>query len=143
MSYMDLSKKVEESLQATITALALSGVAVLTGTDDATKSVPNVICACESIGPEDPYGSGNFNASARVTVNSNAKDTTLAAHRTRVAAVFDEMRQDDLAATLAANATDFHVFGATCDGMGTDNNELNYSDWISLNLYCCATDVTA
>jgi len=143
MSDFDLSSKVEHALQQTILLeCGLSGVAVLTGTDDATKTVPNVVCACESIGPEQPYGSGNFPANAQVTVNSNADDTTLAVHRSRVAAVFDELRQDDVAATISANLAAFHCFGATCEGMGKENTENSYSDWIRLNLYCCASDIS-
>jgi hypothetical protein len=80
----------------------LAGVALLTGDSAATQTLPKAVVICDSASaPADlPEGLGNYSCSVRVTLFSNADDTTLAVHRERCAAVAGNMR--DLAGIQAA-----------------------------------------
>ena len=80
----------------------LAGVAILTGDSGATQTLPKAIVLCDSASPpaDLPEGLGNYSCSVRVTVFSNADDTTLADHRARCAAVSGNMA--DLVSIKAA-----------------------------------------
>lgn len=80
----------------------LAGVAILTGDSAATQTLPKAVVICDSAAaPGDlPEGLGNYSCSVRITLFSNADDTTLAVHRERCAAVAGNMR--DLASIQAA-----------------------------------------
>ncbi len=72
----------------------LAGVALLTGDSAATQTLPKAVVICDSASaPADlPEGLGNYSCSVRITLFSNADDTTLAVHRERCAAVAGNMR---------------------------------------------------
>jgi hypothetical protein len=90
---------VESTLATYLTAQAgLAGVAILTGDSAATQTLPKAVVLCDSArAPGDlPEGLGNYECSVRVTLFSNADDTTLAVHRERCAALSDCMKSFDL-----------------------------------------------
>jgi hypothetical protein len=87
------------------TQTGLTTVAFLTGDNAAIQTLPKAVVLCESArSPADlPEGEGNFSCSVRITLFSNADDTTLADHRARCAALSGNMR--DLASIKAAFVT--------------------------------------
>ena len=76
------------------TQTGLTTVTFLTGDSNTTQTLPKAIVLCESArAPSDlPEGEGNFSCSVRITLFSNADDTTLADHRLRCAALSGNMR---------------------------------------------------
>lgn len=86
---------VEDNLQAYLTNNAgLPTVSFLTGDSNNTQTLPKAIILCESArAPSDlPEGLGNYSCSVRITLFSNADDTTLSDHRSRCAAIVGNMR---------------------------------------------------
>ena len=80
----------------------LAGVAVYTGDNAEVNVLPKCVVLCDAARApaELPEGLGNFHCSVRVTLFSNADDTTLTEHRARVAAVAGAM--SDIPAIKAA-----------------------------------------
>lgn len=80
----------------------LAGVAVYTGDNAEVNVLPKCVVLCDSArAPSElPEGLGNFHCSVRITIFSNADDTTLSQHRARVAAVAGAM--SDISAIKAA-----------------------------------------
>ena len=89
-------RHIVESTVATYLAAQtdLTTIAFLTGDSAATQTLPKAIVLCESArAPGDlPEGLGNYSCSVRITLFSNADDTTLADHRARCAALVGNMR---------------------------------------------------
>ena len=93
----------EGVLDAYLTAESgLAGVAVYTGDNAEINVLPKCVVLCDAARApaELPEGLGNFHCSVRVTIFSNADDTTLTAHRARVAAAAGAM--SDISAIKAA-----------------------------------------
>ena len=86
------------------TQTGLTTIQFLTGDSAVTQTLPKAVVLCDSARtPADlPEGLGNFDCSVRVTLFSNADDTTLADHRARCAAISGNM--NDLASIQAAVA---------------------------------------
>jgi hypothetical protein len=84
------------------TQTGLTSVTFLTGDSAATQTLPKAVVLCDSArAPGDlPEGLGNYACSVRITLFSNADDTTLADHRARCASLAGNMR--DLTAIKAA-----------------------------------------
>jgi hypothetical protein len=80
-------RHIVESTLATYLAAQtdLTTIAFLTGDSATTQTLPKAIVLCESAkAPGDlPEGLGNYSCSVRITLFSNADDTTLADHRLR------------------------------------------------------------
>ena len=94
---------VEANLAAYLSAQSgLTGVQILTGDSAVTQTLPKAVVLCDSAStPGDlPEGLGNYSCSVRITLFSNADDTTLADHRLRCAALAGNMR--DLTSIKAA-----------------------------------------
>lgn len=103
MSTRSIRHVVEATLATYLSAQAgLAGVAMLTGDSAVTQTLPKAVVLCDSASaPSDlPEGLGNYSCSVRITLFSNADDTTLATHRERCAALAGNMR--DLTAIQAA-----------------------------------------
>lgn len=93
------------------TQTGLTDVQFLTGDSAVTQTLPKavVICDSASVPPDLQEGLGNYSCSVRITLFSNADDTTLAVHRARCAALAGNMRD------LTAIQTAFAATGdATC-----------------------------
>ena len=84
------------------TQTGLTSVQFLTGDSAATQTLPKAVVLCDSARPPGdlPEGEGNYSCSVRITLFSNADDTTLTDHRARCAALSGNMR--DLASIQAA-----------------------------------------
>lgn len=141
MASNDLTSKAEAAMKSVVDALALTGVTSNTGQDDDTLALPNVICSVEQTGEEVPIGSGNFVLTGRATVNSSADDETLAAHRARVATVFDAFMADNIGATLSAAVTDFYAYEPWGRGQGKITKEKVLCDWIELQFLAAPSDL--
>ena len=87
------------------TQTGLTDVQFLTGDSNVTQTLPKAVVLCDSASPpaDLPEGLGNFSCSVRITLFSNADDTTLADHRLRCAALSGNMR--DLTSIKAAFTT--------------------------------------
>jgi hypothetical protein len=101
------TKSIRHICEATLasylsTQTGLTSVTFLTGDSAATQTLPKAVVLCESArAPGDlPEGLGNYSCSVRITLFSNADDTTLADHRARCAALSGNMR--DLTSIKAA-----------------------------------------
>lgn len=104
------SKSIRHIVESTLatylsTQVDLTAVSFLTGDSNATQTLPKAIVVCDSAqAPASlPEGEGNYNCSVRITLFSNADDTTLADHRARCAALAGNMR--DLTSIKAAFVT--------------------------------------
>ena len=104
------TKSIRHIVEATVatylsTQTGLTTVTFLTGDSNATQTLPKAVVLCDSArAPGDlPEGEGNFSCSVRITLFSNADDTTLADHRLRCAALSGNMR--DLVSIKAAFTT--------------------------------------
>lgn len=88
------------------TQTGLTTVQFLTGDSAVTQTLPKAIVLCDSASapPDLPEGLGNYSCSVRISLFSNADDTTLSQHRERCAALAGNMR--DLSAIQAAFVTD-------------------------------------
>ena len=93
------------------TQTGLTSVQFLTGDSAVTQTLPKAIVLCDSATPPGDLQEclGNFSCSVRITLFSNADDTTLADHRARCAALAGNM--NDLASIQAAFAA---TGDATC-----------------------------
>ena len=96
------TKSIRHIVEATLatylsTQTGLTSVAFLTGDSATTQTLPKAVVLCESARlPFDlPDGAGNYSCSVRITLFSNADDTTLADHRARCAALSGNMRDLD------------------------------------------------
>jgi hypothetical protein len=110
------------------TQTGLTSVTFLTGDSAATQTLPKAVVLCDSArAPGDlPEGLGNYACSVRITLFSNADDTTLADHRARCAALAGNMR--DLTAIKAA----FVATGdATCYDVtiGSEDEGVDERSW--------------
>ena len=101
------TKSIRHIVEATLatylsTQTGLTTVTFLTGDSNATQTLPKAVVLCDSArAPGDlPEGEGNFTCAVRITLFSNADDTTLADHRLRCAALSGNMR--DLVSIKAA-----------------------------------------
>lgn len=98
---------VEAVLDTFLTAESgLAGVAVYTGDSAEINVLPKCVVLCDAARtpPELPEGAGNYMCSVRVTLFSNADDTTLADHRARCAAIAGAM--SNISAVKAAFVAD-------------------------------------
>ena len=106
----------------------LTSIAFLTGDSAATQTLPKAIVLCEAArAPSDlPEGLGNYSCSVRVTLFSNADDTSLADHRLRCAALAGNMR--DLTSIKAAFAA---TGDATCYDVtiGSEDEGVDERSW--------------
>jgi len=97
-------RHIVESTVATYlsTQTDLTTITFLTGDSASTQTLPKAVVLCEAArAPSDlPEGLGNYSCSVRITLFSNADDTTLADHRLRCAALSGNMR--DLTSIKAA-----------------------------------------
>ena len=123
-------RHVVESTLATYlsTQTGLAGVQILTGDSNVTQTLPKAVVLCDSArAPGDlPEGLGNYACSVRVTLFSNADDTTLADHRLRCAALSGNMR--DLTSIQAAftASTDASCYDVT---MTSEDEGIDERSW--------------
>lgn len=80
------------------TETGLTGVELYTGDSSEVMTLPKLVILCESARtPSDlPEGLGNYSCSVRMTLFSNADDTTLTDHRARCAGLTGAMSIENL-----------------------------------------------
>ena len=120
---------VEDTFQTYLSnADGLGPVTFVTGDSNNTATLPKGIVLCESArAPADlPEGEGNYSCSVRITLFSNADDTTLADHRARCALVVGNMR--DLAA-IKAKFTDFGDAACYDVTIGSEDEGVDERSW--------------
>lgn len=112
MGTLSIRHIVESTLATYLsTQTGLTTVQFLTGDSNVTQTLPKAVVLCDSASPfaDLPEGLGNFSCSVRITLFSNADDTTLADHRLRCAALSGNM--NDVVSIQAAFAA---TGDATC-----------------------------
>lgn len=102
----------------------LTGVTIYTGDSNQTNVLPKAVVLVDSARAPSglPEGLGNFSCGLRVTLFSNADDTTLADHRARCAALAGNLQ--DLAGIKTA-------FTATGDATCYDISPLSEDEGVS------------
>lgn len=127
------TKSIRHIVEATLTTYlstqtGLTSIAFLTGDSATTQTLPKAVVLCESArAPGDlPEGLGNYSCSVRITLFSNADDTTLADHRARCAALSGNMR--DLTSIQAAftASTDASCYDVT---MTSEDEGIDERSW--------------
>ncbi len=127
------TKSIRHIVEATLatylsTQTGLTSVQFLTGDSAVTQTLPKAVVLCDSArAPGDlPEGLGNYSCSVRITLFSNADDTTLADHRARCAALSGNMR--DLTSIKAAFviSTDASCYDVT---MVSEDEGLDERSW--------------
>ena len=127
------TKSIRHIVEATVatylsTQTGLTTVTFLTGDSAATQTLPKAVVLCDSArNPADlPEGAGNYSCSVRITLFSNADDTTLADHRARCAALSGNMR--DLTSIKAAfvTSTDASCYDVT---IGSEDEGIDERSW--------------
>lgn len=127
------TKSIRHIVEATLatylsTQTGLTAVQFLTGDSAVTQTLPKAVVLCDSArAPGDlPEGLGNYNCSVRITLFSNADDTTLADHRARCAALSGNMR--DLTSIQAAfvSSTDATCYDVT---MTSEDEGIDERSW--------------
>ena len=127
------TKSIRHIVEATLatylsTQTGLTSVQFLTGDSAVTQTLPKAVVLCDSArAPGDlPEGLGNYSCSVRITLFSNADDTTLADHRARCAALSGNMR--DLTSIQAAftASTDASCYDVT---MTSEDEGIDERSW--------------
>lgn len=115
----------------------LAGVAVYTGDNAEINVLPKCVVLCDAARApaELPEGLGNFHCSVRVTIFSNADDTTLTAHRARVAAVAGAM--SNISAIKAAFVTggDALCYDVTPEAEDEGRDERSWASVLSFDVF--------
>jgi hypothetical protein len=114
----------------------LTGVNIYTGDDGDINVLPKAIVLCDSArSPADlPEGAGNYDCSVRVTIFSNADDTTLADHRARCAALAGSMQDlAGLKAVFVASA-DATLYDVTPNTEDEGKDERSYATAFTFGL---------
>lgn len=113
---------------------ALSGVSVYTGDSNDINVLPKAVVLCDSARPTpqlaDP--AGNYICSVRITLFSNADDTTLTDHRSRCAAIVALMRDVDSIQT--AFVTDGKAICYDC-GITSEDEGVDERSWATAFVY--------
>ena len=130
---------VEAAVSSYLTGKAeLSGCQISTGDSGDMQTLPRVICYCPSANPPPdlPEGLGNFLAQVEVHVLSSADDTTLTAHRARVAAVAGYMDSvTDLGATFISQG-DASLYDITPQSEADDHESRIWHTTLSYGVLC-------
>ena len=114
----------------------LTGVHIYTGDSVDLNVLPKAIVLCDSAKtPADlPDGAGNYDCLVRVTLFSNADDTTLATHRARCAALAGAMQDfDGLAAVFTASG-DAHLYDASVNSEDEGTDERSFATAFSYGI---------
>ena len=127
------TKSIRHIVEATVstylsTQTGLTTIAFLTGDSAATQTLPKAVVLCESArAPSDlPEGLGNFSCSVRITLFSNADDTTLADHRARCAALSGNMRDLTSIQTAFTSGGDASCYDVT---MTSEDEGIDERSW--------------
>jgi hypothetical protein len=115
----------------------LAGVAVYTGDNAEINVLPKCVVLCDSARApaELPEGLGNFHCSVRVTIFSNADDTTLTAHRARVAAVSGAMSNISAIKAAFVAGGDALCYDVTPEAEDEGRDERSWASVLSFDVF--------
>ena len=118
MGTKSIRQIVEQVLKTYLsTETGLTGVGLYTGDSAEVMTLPKLVILCESARtPADlPEGLGNYSCSVRMTLFSNADDTTLTDHRSRCAGLTGAMSIEKLPSikTAFSNSGDGTCYDVT------------------------------
>lgn len=128
---------VEAVLDTHLTAESgLSGVTIYTGDSAEINVLPKAVVLCDSArSPGDlPEGLGNYDCSVRITLFSNADDTTLTDHRARCAAVLGAMQDLTTLKARFVTAGDATLYDVTPGSEDEGVDERSWATAMSFNL---------
>jgi len=114
----------------------LTGVNIYTGDDGDINALPKAIVLCDSARtPGDlPEGAGNYDCSVRVTLFSNADDTTLSAHRARCAALAGSMQNLTALKAVFTASGDATLYDVTPNSEDEGRDERSFATVFSFGL---------
>ena len=140
MSYVNPLAKLEAAGVALATAVAPAGYTVSAGEDDGTITASQIIVVAEDLKAEpgmEDYG--NWRATLRVVVKSNAADTGKQTHQDNCSTVFSAFVVDTLASQLTAATTEFTCqFALFSDGTRTISDGQSWRDEITFTCMICS-----
>lgn len=115
----------------------LAGVAVYTGDNAEVNVLPKCVVLCDSARApgELPEGLGNFHCSVRVTIFSNADDTTLTAHRARVAAIAGAMSNIGAIQSAFVAGGDALCYDVTPESEDEGRDERSWASVLSFDVF--------
>jgi len=115
----------------------LAGVAVYTGDNAEINVLPKCVVLCDAARApaELPEGLGNFHCSVRVTIFSNADDTTLTAHRARVAAVSGAMSNISAIKAAFVAGGDALCYDVTPEAEDEGRDERSWASVLSFDVF--------
>lgn len=134
-------RHIVESTLATYlsTQIDLTTVAFLTGDNAGVQTLPKAVVLCDTAQPTPQLGdpAGNYICTVRITLFSNADDTTLADHRARCAALVGNMRDLDSiqAAFVAGGDAICYDVGINSEDEGID--ERSWATAFSFEVWMC------
>lgn len=120
----------------------LSGVAIYTGDSLDDNVLPKVIALCDSArAPGDlPEGLGNYLCSVRLSVFSNADDTTLSDHRARCATIDGLMSNRSALQAVFTTSGDASMYDIT---LGSEDEGVQERSWATSFSYNILTVLPA
>lgn len=136
----DLAHVAETAMNAVLSGTPITGVAYMTGHDDATATVPCVISACD-VGEEHVKDTGIH--LLRFTITIRSKGDSLTNHATYCDAVDDLLRTDSLPASLSSGASEFYCYGIWPVASNRTQSDDHLVTTIELEAHGCASDLTA
>ena len=128
---------VESVLDTHLTAeVGLTGVTIYTGDSGEINVLPKAIVLCDSARtPSDlPEGLGNYDCSVRITIFSNADDTTLTDHRARCAAAAGAMQEIEALKARFVTSADATLYDVTPGSEDEGVDERSWATALSYNL---------
>jgi len=113
---------------------ALAGVSVYTGDSNDINVLPKAVVLCDTARPMPQLGdpAGNYICSVRITLWSNADDTTLSDHRARCATIVALMR--DTSSIQTAFVTDAKAICYDC-GITSEDEGVDERSWATAFVY--------
>lgn len=134
----------EQLVAAQLTAeTGLAGVNVYTGDSAAVQVLPRVVVLAESARPPGdlPEGLGNYAVGMRITLLSNADDTTLADHRARCAALAGSMYDVALLKGAFTAGGDALLYDVTPTGEDDGLDDRSWATVFTYELLTCLNPV--
>ena len=131
---------VEGTLATYLTSqTGLAGVQILTGDSAVTQTLPKAVVLCDSArAPGDlQEGLGNYDCSVRITLFSNADDTTLAVHRERCAAMSDCMKSVGLIQDAFVTGGDALCYDVTYRSEDEGIDERSWATSFAFDILTC------
>lgn len=113
---------------------------IVTGIASADMSLPMVVCQCQQAQAAVPY-EGNWSATLRIELRSNADDTTKDAHHTNAGELFGKFMGSVAAGRAAMSSS---VIGFTCQQLlpvrqGWEINDNSWVSFLELQVECAGS----